>query len=65
MKGLLTIMLLYMTALLTGCENEPGWETMQLLDEKVVEIRISAFESWDEMNGDTLSSFKDGGCKRI
>lgn len=59
MKGLLTIMLLYMAALLTGCENEPGWETMQLLDEKVVEIRISAFESWDEMNGDTLFSFKE------
>ncbi|RAR41286.1 hypothetical protein [Paenibacillus sp. MDMC362] len=59
MKGLLTIMLLYMTALLTGCENEPGWETMQLLDEKVVEIRILVFESWDEMNGDTLFSFKE------
>ena len=29
------------------------------LDEKVVEIRISAFESWDEMNGDTLFSFKE------
>jgi hypothetical protein len=59
MKGFLMIMLIYMTALLAGCENEPGWETMQLLDEEVAEIRISAFESWDEMNGDTLLSFKD------
>lgn len=59
MKHFLTIMLLYMTALLTGCDKEPGWETMQLLDEKVVEIRISAFESWDEMNGDTLFSFEE------
>ncbi|KKO55108.1 hypothetical protein [Paenibacillus sp. DMB20] len=56
---LLTIMMLYITAILTGCEKEPGWETMQLLDEKVAEIRISAFEAWDEMNEDTLLSFKD------
>ncbi|MGE7827552.1 hypothetical protein [Paenibacillus sp. NPDC093718] len=59
MKRLLTIMLLYMTALLVGCAKESGWETMQLLDEKVAEIRISTFETWDEMNGDTLLSFKD------
>ncbi|MEC0206697.1 hypothetical protein P4H39_29240 [Paenibacillus lautus] len=65
MKHFLTIMLLYMTALLTGCDKEPGWETMQLLDEEVVEIRISAFESWDEMNGDTLLSFKDTKAVRV
>lgn len=59
MKRFLTIMLLYMTALLTGCEKEPGWETMQLLDEKVIEIRISAFEAWDEMNEDILLSFME------
>lgn len=65
MKHFFTIMLLYMTALLTGCDKEPGWETMQLLDEEVVEIRISAFESWDEMNGDTLLSFKDTKAVRV
>ena len=59
MKRLLTIMMLSITAILTGCEKEPGWETMQLLDEKVAEIRISAFEAWDEMNEDTLLTFKD------
>lgn len=59
MKRLLMIMMLYMTALLVGCEKEPGWETMQLLDEKVAEIRISTFETWDEMNGDTLLSFTE------
>ncbi|ETT65670.1 hypothetical protein MHI43_05195 [Paenibacillus sp. FSL H8-0457] len=59
MKRLLMIMMLYITALLVGCEKEPGWETMQLLDEQVAEIRISAFETWDEMNGDTLLSFKE------
>ncbi|ACX63326.1 hypothetical protein [Paenibacillus sp. Y412MC10] len=59
MKRLFMIMMLYMTALLVGCDKETGWETMQLLDEQVAEIRISAFETWDEMNGDTLLSFKD------
>jgi hypothetical protein len=65
MRHFLTIMLLYMTALLTGCDKGPGWETMQLLDDEVVEIRISAFESWDEMNGDTLLSFKDTKAVRV
>lgn len=65
MKHFLTIMLLYMTALLTGCDKGPGWETMQLLDDEVVEIRISAFELWDEMNGDTLLSFKDTKTVRV
>ncbi|KOP64876.1 hypothetical protein AMS62_06165 [Bacillus sp. FJAT-18019] len=59
MKPLLTIIMLYMTALLTGCGKEPGYETMQLLDEQVTEIRISAFEAWDDMNGETLVSFKE------
>ncbi|MEK4976625.1 hypothetical protein [Bacillus sp. FSL K6-6540] len=59
MKRLFMITMLYITALLVGCEKEPGWETMQLLDEQVAEIRISAFETWDEMNGDTLLSFKE------
>lgn len=59
MKRLLMIMMLYMTALLVGCDKDSGWETMQLLDEKVAEIRISTFETWDEMNGDTLLSFKE------
>ncbi len=59
MKPLFMIMMLYMTALLAGCDKEPGWETMQLLDEQVAEIRISTFETWDEMNGDTLLSFKE------
>ncbi|MEC0259744.1 superoxide dismutase family protein [Paenibacillus lautus] len=45
MKRLLMIMMLYMTALLVGCDKETGWETMQLLDEQVVEIRISDFET--------------------
>ncbi|MBT2763335.1 hypothetical protein [Paenibacillus sp. ISL-20] len=65
MKGFLMIMLLYMTALLTGCDKELGWETMQLLDEEVAEIRISAFESWDEMNGDTMLSFKEAEAVSI
>lgn len=59
MKRVLTIMMLYMTTLLTGCEEEPDGETMQLLDEQIAEIRISAFEAWDEMNEDTLLSFKE------
>jgi len=60
MKRLLTITILCITtALLAGCEKEPGWETMQLLDEQIAEIRISAFENWDEMNGDTLLSLKE------
>jgi hypothetical protein len=59
MKRLFMIMMLYMTALLVGCDKEPGWETMQLLDEEVAEIRISDFETWDEMNRDTLLSFKE------
>lgn len=59
MKRLLMIMMLFMTALLVGCEKDSGWETMQLLDEQVAEIRISDFETWDEMNGDTLLSFKE------
>ena len=58
MKGLLTIMSLYMAALLTGRERTRLGNDAPL-DEKVVEIRISAFESWDEMNGDTLFSFKE------
>lgn len=59
MKHLFMIMMLYMMALLVGCDKDSGWETMQLLDEQVVEIRISDFETWDEMNGDTLLSFKE------
>lgn len=59
MKRLFMIMMLYMTALLVGCDKDSGWETMQLLDEQVAEIRISDFETWDEMNGDTLLSFKE------
>ena len=59
MKRLFMIMMLYMIALLVGCDKDSGWETMQLLDEQVVEIRISDFETWDEMNGDTLLSFKE------
>lgn len=59
MKHLFMIMMLYMMALLVGCDKDSGWETMQLLDEQVAEIRISDFETWDEMNGDTLLSFKE------
>lgn len=59
MKHLFMIMMVYMTALLVGCDKDSGWETMQLLDEQVAEIRISDFETWDEMNGDTLLSFKE------
>lgn len=65
MKPLLTIIMLYLTALLTGCGKEPGYETMQLLDEQVTEIRISAFEAWDDMNGDTLVSFNDAKDIRV
>lgn len=59
MKHFLTIITFCMAALLTGCEKEEGWETMQLLDAQVAEIRISAFETWEGMNADTLLSFKD------
>lgn len=45
------------TILLTGGDKEPNWETMQFLDEQVDEIWISAFETWDEMNGDTLGFY--------
>jgi len=60
MKRLLTITILCITTvLMAGCEKETGWPTMQLLDEQIAEIRISAFENWDEMNGDTLLSLKE------
>lgn len=65
MKRLLMIMMLFMMALLVGCDKDSGWETMQLLDEKVAEIRISTFETWDEMNGDTLLSFKEAKDVRV
>lgn len=65
MKRLFMIMMLYMMALLVGCDKDSGWETMQLLDEKVAEIRIATFETWDEMNGDTLLSFKEAKDVRV
>ncbi|MBY0160781.1 hypothetical protein H0178_34220 [Cytobacillus firmus] len=65
MKRLFMIMMLYMMALLVGCDKDSGWETMQLLDEQVAEIRISDFETWDEMNGDTLLSFKEAKDVRV
>lgn len=61
---IMSIFMLHMTALLTGCERELGSETMQLLDEKLAEIRISSFEAWDDMNDDALLSFKDAEAVR-
>lgn len=65
MKYLLLMMTLYMTALLTGCDKEPEFETMQLLDQKVAEIQISKFENWDDINEDILLSFTDAKDIRV
>lgn len=65
MKPLLTVVMLYMTALFTGWGENTGIETMQLLDEQVTEIRISAFEAWDDMNVETFASFEEANDIRV
>lgn len=59
MKHLLTIMMLYMTALLAGFEKEPGLGDDATSDEQVAEIRTSTIKTWDVRNEDMLLSFKD------